>query len=141
MKQSKADLCVFHKVVDEEITLNVCVHVDDLLMAVAAKDKDNDTLDDFYVQLKEEFSVNYMGDLSWYFGCAFERDRMEGVMKMTQTAFVDSLVGRFDIQYETQTPASVEFDLGPKRIHEKGGRLASQAGSWWPVVHLGDDAT
>ena len=141
MKQSKADLCVFHKVVDEEITLNVCVHVDDLLMAVAAKDKDNDTLDDFYVQLKEEFSVNYMGDLSWYFGCAFERDRMEGVMKMTQTAFVDSLVGRFDIQYETQTPASVEFDLGPKRIHEKGGRLALQAGSWWPVVHLGDDAT
>ena len=42
-------------------------------------------------------------------------------MKMTQTAFVGSLVGRFGIQYETQTPASVEFELGPKRIHEKGG--------------------
>ena len=42
-------------------------------------------------------------------------------MKMTQTAFVDSLVGRFGIQYETQTPAPVEFDLGPKRVHEKGG--------------------
>ena len=41
-------------------------------------------------------------------------------MKMTQTAFVDSLVGHFDTQCETQTPASVEFDLGPKRIHEKG---------------------
>ena len=141
MKQSKAGLCVFRKVVDEEVTLIVCIHVDDLLIALAAKDKDKDTLDDFYVQLKEEFSVNYMGDLSWYFGCAFERDRMEGVMKMTQTAFMDSLVGRFDTQYETQTPASVELDLGPKRIHEKGGRLALQAGSWWPVVHLGDDAT
>ena len=34
----------------------------------------------------------------WYLGCAFERDKMEGVMKMTQTAFVDSLVvDRFDI--------------------------------------------
>ena len=32
---------------------------------------------------------------------------MEGVMKMTQTAFVDSLVDRFDIQYEIQTPSSV----------------------------------
>ena len=61
-----------------------------------------------------------MGDLSWYLGCAFERDKMEGVMKMTQTAFGDSLVERFNIQYETQTPASVQFDLGPKRIHEKG---------------------
>ena len=46
---------------------------------------------------------------------------MEGVTKVTQTAFVDSLVGRFDIQYETQTPASVEFDFEPKRIYEKGG--------------------
>ena len=64
--------------------------------------------------------MNGMGDLSWYLGCAFERDKMEGVMKMTQTAFVDLLVDRFDIQYEVQTPASVEFDFGPKRIHEKG---------------------
>ena len=65
--------------------------------------------------------MNDMGDLSWYLGCAFELDKIEGVMKMTQTAFIGSLVDRFDIQYETQTPASVEFDLGPKRIHEKGG--------------------
>ena len=42
-------------------------------------------------------------------------------MKMRQTTFTDSLVDRFDIQYETQIPASVEFDLGPKRIHEKEG--------------------
>ena len=119
MKQSKADLRVFRKVVDEEVTLIVCIHVDDLLIAVAAKDKD--TLDDFYVQLKEEFSVNYTGDLSWYFGCAFERDRMEGVMKMTHTAIMDSLVGRFDTQYETQTPASVEFDLGTEEDPREGG--------------------
>ena len=70
---------------------------------------------------KDEFPVNNMGDLSWYRGCAFELDKMKGVMKMTQTAFVNSLVERFDIQYETQTPASVEFDLGSKMIHEEGG--------------------
>ena len=57
-----------------------------------------------------------MGDLSWYLVCAFEHEKMEGVMKMTQTAFVASLVDRFDIQCETQTPASVEFDFGPKGI-------------------------
>ena len=69
-----------------------------------------------------------MGNLSWYLGCAFKRDKMEGVvMKMTKTAFVDSLLDRFDIQYETQTPASVEFDLRLKRIHEKGG--------YWPYKH------
>ena len=65
--------------------------------------------------------MNDMGDLSWYLGWAFESDKIEGVIKMTQTAFVDSLVDRSCIQYETQTPASVEFDLGSKRTHEKGG--------------------
>ena len=42
-------------------------------------------------------------------------------MTMTQTAFVDSLVERFDIEYESLTPTSVEFDLGPKRSYEKEG--------------------
>ena len=46
---------------------------------------------------------------------------MKGAMKMTRTAIVDSLVGRFDVQYETQTLAFVEFDLGPMEIHEKEG--------------------
>ena len=64
--------------------------------------------------------MNDMSDLSWYLGCAFERGKV-GVMKMTQTAFVGSLLDRFDIQYGTQTPASVELDLGPMMIHEKGG--------------------
>ena len=79
MGQSKADPCVFRKVVNGEVTLNVCVHVDDL--AVTAKD--NKTFDDFYAQAKEEFPVSDMGGLSWYLECAFERDKKEGVVKMT----------------------------------------------------------
>ena len=42
-------------------------------------------------------------------------------MKTTQTAFVDSLVERFDIKYKSQIPASIEFDLGPKRSDKKDG--------------------
>ena len=93
MEKSKSGPCVFGKGVDGEVTLIVCVDVDDL--AVIAKDKE--TFDDFYAQLKEELAVSDMGNLSWYLGCAFERDRMEGVMKMMQTAFVDSLVDHFDV--------------------------------------------
>ena len=43
MKESMADSCVFRKVVDGEVTLIICVHVDDL--AVTAKEKE--TLDTF----------------------------------------------------------------------------------------------
>ena len=60
-EQSKADPCVFRKVVDGEVTLIVCVHFDDL--AVVAKEKY--TFDAFYAQLKDEFPVNDMGDISF----------------------------------------------------------------------------
>ena len=49
MEQSKADPCVFRKVVDREVTLIVCVHFDDL--AVTAKGKD--TFNAFYAQSKK----------------------------------------------------------------------------------------
>ena len=75
--QSKGDPYVFRKMVDGEVTFIVCVRVDD--QAVTANDKD--MFDVFYAQLKEEFLVNGMGDLSWYIGRAFERDMIEGVMK------------------------------------------------------------
>ena len=65
--------------------------------------------------------MNGMGDLSWYLGCAFERDKVQGFVKMTPTAFVDSLVECFDIQYASQTLVSIEFDLGPKGPGEKEG--------------------
>ena len=65
MEQSEADPCVFRQVVDGEVTLIVCVHVDGLLIAVTTKDKK--TFDAFYAKLKEEFPVN---DMAWviYFG-------------------------------------------------------------------------
>ena len=44
MEQSKADPCVIRKVVDGEVTLIVCVHIDDL--AVTAKKKE--AFDVFY---------------------------------------------------------------------------------------------
>lgn len=49
------------------------------------------------------------------------RDKGKGVVKRAQTAFVDSLVERSDVQYELQALAFVEFDLGPKRSGEKEG--------------------
>ena len=62
MERVRLDPCVFRKVVDGEVTLIVYVYVDDLLIAVIAKDKE--TFGAFYAQLKEEFPVNNMSDLS-----------------------------------------------------------------------------
>ena len=77
-EQSKGDPCVFRKVLNGEVTLIVCVHVDDLV--VTAKNKE--TLDVFYAQSLEIFPVHDRVSLPWYLGCVFERDKMEGCMKM-----------------------------------------------------------
>ena len=51
--------------------------------------------------------MNGMDDLSWYLGCAFEREKMEGVMKMTQTAlFVDLVVDRLIYSMRPNLPRS-----------------------------------
>ena len=57
MEQSKAGPCVFCKVVDGEVTLIVCFHVDSLAVIV----KNKGTFDEFYAQLKEEYSMNDEG--------------------------------------------------------------------------------
>lgn len=68
-----------------------------------------------------------MGDRSCLFGCTFEGDKAKGVAKRTQTAFVDLLVERFDVQYESLTPASVEFDPGAEgKWREKAIGLTSR---------------
>ena len=62
-----------------------------------------------------------MDNMSSYLGCAFGQNEAKGVVKSTHMASVELLVGRLDIQFETKTPASVEYDLDPTRIDENKG--------------------
>ena len=93
---------------DGQVNLFVCVHVYSLVAA-----NDMETFGGFHEQPTEAFLSNDMVDLSWHLGCAFGRDEPKDVVKMTQTYFVKSLVYRFDINFKTETPPSVEYDLGP----------------------------
>lgn len=49
-----------------------------------------ETFDPIYAQSRRDRSGNMMCNLSWYLGCVFEHHEMNGVVKMTQIAFVDS---------------------------------------------------
>ena len=72
--------------------------------------KDKKAFGEFHPQTTDEITVIDMGNLSLYLGCALERDAAKGVVKITQTVlFVKPLVYLFDIPFETETPASVEY--------------------------------
>jgi len=68
MEQCKADPCVFRLIRDDVLVVVFCcrsargLRVSEYLM--------------------EEFQT-MGGELSWYLGCAFERDREEGVLRLS----------------------------------------------------------
>ena len=52
MEQYKAEPCVFHKIIQNEVSLMVGVPVDDIIVS-----GDQDMCDEFFGQLKQRFSV------------------------------------------------------------------------------------
>ena len=73
--------------------------------------------DALYASLLQEFQTT-QGNLSWYLGCAFERDKAGGVLRMSQRAFIESIASRYGVNTVSGLPASQSADLGPRREGE-----------------------
>ena len=58
------------------------------------------------------------GELSWYLGCAFERDRKGGVLRVSQRAFIESLASRHGVDALSDLPVFQSADLGPRKSDE-----------------------
>ena len=69
MEQCKAGPCVFRLIRGGVVVLIVCIHVDDITVA-----GESEACDFLSACLLEKFQTTG-GELSWYLGCAFERDR------------------------------------------------------------------
>ena len=77
MEQSKADPCVFRKIVKGVVVLILTVPVDD--MAVACPRVGVDKL---LVTLNEDLTTVDLGELSFFTGCAVFQDIENGVTKI-----------------------------------------------------------
>ena len=67
------------------------------------------------------FPVNNLGPLTWYTGCSFERDTKNGTLKISQTAFTDKAIERFNVRSTSPSPAVCDSRLAPKGDDEEGG--------------------
>ena len=93
MEQCRADPCVFRKMKNKEVVLILVVHFDDLLVS------GNETVcEELLCVLHGQFSTQSLGELEWYLGCAVERHREKGTIKISQPAMVDTPLARFDVQ-------------------------------------------
>ena len=113
MEQCKADPCVFRLIRDGVVVMIVCVHADDITAA-----RESEACDFLRSTcLLGEFQTTG-GELSWYLGCAFERYRKRGVLRVSQRAFIESVVSRYRVDAVSDLPASQSGDLGPRRNDE-----------------------
>ena len=69
MEQCKAEPCLFRKIIINEVSLMVGVHVDNIIVS-----RKQDLCDEFFEQLKPRFPVKNLGELKMYTRCAFGRD-------------------------------------------------------------------
>ena len=67
----------------------LCVHVDDIVGGESACDA-------LYASLLQEFQTT-QGNLSWYLGCTFKRDKAGGVLRMSQRALIESVASRYGV--------------------------------------------
>ena len=108
MEQCNADPCVLQLIRDGVVVMVVCVYVDGITVA-----EESETCDFLSTCLFEEFQTT-AGELSWYLGCAFEREMKGGVLRASQRAFIESVVSRYGVDAVSDLPASQSADLSPR---------------------------
>ena len=116
MEQCKADPCVFRKIVNGVVVLVLAVHVDD--MAVAGP---RDEVDKLLVTLNEDFTMVDLGGLTFFTGCAVMQDTKNGVTKINQKTFIETIARRFDVTTTARYPATAGANLGPRMEGESSG--------------------
>ncbi|CAN0492563.1 unnamed protein product, partial [Discosporangium mesarthrocarpum] len=60
-----------------------------------------------------------LGELKWYTGCVFTRDRQAGKIKVAQTAYINQICERFSVITTSSTPAAPSPKLLPLQCHEE----------------------
>ena len=113
-EQCLTDVCVFRLIEDGRVTITAVVHVDDIF-AVGQKER----CDRLCVDLYRTIPVKNLGELKWYGGCRYLRDRKTGTLTISQQSFTRELVNKFDVTSVQNIPLRVGLKLDEFDVDEK----------------------
>ena len=66
----------------------------------------------FCEDLNHLVPINNLGELRWYAGCHYSRDKVVGLLTISQTSFTEKMVNQFGVTAGRNTPLSTEAFLG-----------------------------
>ena len=98
-EQCLADACVLRLIEDGAVSIIAVVHVDDIF-AAGLKSR----CDRFCEDLNELVPINNIGELTWYAGCHYSRDRANGMLTISQKTFTDQLVDKYGVTLGKKNP-------------------------------------
>ena len=91
-EQCMADVCIFRLIENGRVAITAVVHVDDIF-AVGKKKR----CDRLCADLNRTIPVKNLGDLKWYGGCRYSRDRITGTLTISQQSFAEELAKKFRV--------------------------------------------
>ena len=98
-EQCMSDVCVFRLNEDGRVAITAVVHVDDIF-AVGQKKK----CDRLCVDLNGMIPVKNLGELRWYGGYHYSRNRERGTLTISQQSFAEELGKKFGVTNERNVP-------------------------------------
>ena len=105
-EQCLADSCVFRLVEGGEVAMHLVVHVDDIF-AVGKKER----CDQFGKDLGRLVPVKSLGELKWYSGCYYERNREEGRLTISQQTYTEELGEKYGVDWSNGIPIPTTWRL------------------------------
>ena len=112
-EQCLADSCVFRLIEGGDVVLLLVVHVDDIF-AVGKKER----CDRFGEDLGRYVPVKSLGELKWYSGCYYERDREAGRLTISQETYTKELGERFGVEWGGSIPLPASWRLWDFDVNE-----------------------
>ena len=101
-----ADVCVMRLIEHSVVVMVVVVHVDDIF-SIGLKSR----CDKFGVDLNRYVPITNLGELRWYAGCPFSRDAVLGTVTMSQQVVAETIVAKFGVTQNKETPMVVGLKL------------------------------
>ena len=98
-EQCMADVCVFRLIENGRVAITAVGHVDDIF-AVGKKER----CDKLCADLNQTIPFKNLGDLKWYGGCRYSRDRKRGTLTISQQSFAEELVKKFRVTSVQSVP-------------------------------------
>ncbi|CAB1115195.1 unnamed protein product [Ectocarpus sp. CCAP 1310/34] len=100
-EQSLSDPCVLRFMMGDEVMGMVAIHVDDILYAGSKS-----LAETVVAALGDSLPTKNLGEVKFFLGCAFRRDREAGTIEISQESYIRSVLERFNVVRTSSIPAS-----------------------------------